>query len=274
MPLVFGHKPAERPVLRQLRHRLRDTGKKSALGRAGHVRRPAKTGHGSFRRHQRFHGADLQDGCRRREPYPGLRDRRHRKGHDAVRRRGHQAHGRRRHGPVRRPGRCRGSRGARLLRRPGGSRCCQSNGRSRPANTCRHMQRPGHPAQDRAGRRRLRCRGHHGPHSGAVGTAGRARHRSAGAADCEPGDRHRQRRVARPGRLEGNCGTAAGLPPRQRHRPSLLDRPVRCEGTVNLRRSRGRTGAALPRPGTGVGRPGAGGRAGGRCRDGQIAPVA
>ena len=30
----------------------------------------------------------------------------------------------------------------------------------------------------------------------AVGTAGRARHRSAGAADCKPGDRHRQRRVA------------------------------------------------------------------------------
>ena len=56
-------------------------------------------------------------------------------------------------------------------------------------------------------------------------------------------------------------------------RPSWIVRSG-AKALVDFCRARGRTGAALLCPGAGVGRPGAGGRAGGRRRHGQIAPVA
>ncbi len=237
----------------------------------------AEAGHRPVRRHLRLDRADRrawmrEDASRR----PGSRPRHHRQGDGALRRRGEPPDGRWRHGPVRRPDRHRGPCRPRLLcrsRRPRGRR---SNGRISPCRSgsaCASgpviLRRTGRDDQD------------YDVAGITVHIAARleqqAEPRTILLAQQTGGPRGGRRPTARSIGRMALKGIAEPLPVFRLL--SAADRPswsVRAgaQGVVDLRRPRPgdepARGGHRPRRG----RTGAGGRAGGRRRHGQIAPAA
>ena len=206
----------------------------------------------------------------------GLGGKHHRQGGDALRRRGQPADGRRRHGPVRRPGGDRGPCGERLLCGLGGARRRRPDGRSCLAHAHRHVQRPGHPAQDRPRRRgtttlpasrlHIAARLEQQAEPGTILLAPQTASLVTGIASIEAMGRIALKGIAEPVPVFRLLSAA--------DRPSWIVRSGAKALSTFVGRERGNAPQLSAAPRTRVGRPGAGGRARGRCRHGQVAPVA